>query len=87
MTLGVIHETDKQRFVITLEGQESVLEYRLLADHGIDFTRTFVPESQRGHGMAEKLVRCGLRWARQQGFEITTSCWYVSRFLKRRKPG
>ena len=85
MSLSVIHEPDRQRFVITLEGQESILEYRLLPDHGIDFSRTFVPGALRGHGIAEKLVRSGLQWARQQGFEITSSCWYVSRFLKRRK--
>lgn len=85
MTISVIHEPDKQRFVVTLEGQESVLEYRLLPDHGIDFTHTFVPESLRGHGIAEKLVRTGIHWAREQAFEMTASCWYVSRILKRGK--
>ena len=85
MTMSVIHQPDKQRFVSERDGQESVLEYRLLPDQGIDFTRTFVPVALRGHGIAEKLVRTGLDWARQQGFEKTSSCWYVSRFLKRRK--
>ena len=84
MTISVLHQPDKQRFVTELDGQESVLEYRLLPDQGIDFTHTFVPVALRGHGIAEKLVRTGLDWARQQGFEITSSCWYVSRFLKRR---
>lgn len=85
MTISVIHQPDEQRFVVKQDGQESVLEYRLLRDQGIDFTHTFVPVALRGHGIAEKLVRTGLDWARQQGFEITSSCWYVSRFLKRRK--
>lgn len=84
MTVSVLHQPDKQRFVTELYGQESVLEYRLLPHQGIDFTHTFVPVALRGHGIAEKLVRTGLHWARQQGFEITSSCWYVSRFLKRR---
>ena len=85
MTVSVIHEPEQQRFVSVLEGQESVLEYRLLPDQGIDFTRTFVPESLRGQGIAEKLVRTGISWARAQDFELTASCWYVSRILKRRK--
>jgi predicted GNAT family acetyltransferase len=85
MTISVIHQPDKQRFMTEQDGQESVLEYRLLPDQGIEFTHTFVPVALRGHGIAEKLVRTGLDWARQQGFEITSSCWYVSRFLKRRK--
>ena len=85
MAISVTHQPDQQRFVAVLEGQESVLEYRLLPDHGIDFTHTFVPESLRGQGIAEKLVRTGIGWAREQGFEMTASCWYVSRILKRRK--
>ena len=84
MTLSVVHQPDRQRFVAELDGQKSVLEYRLLPHQGIDFTHTFVPVELRGHGIAEKLVRTGLDWARQQEFEITASCWYVSRFLKRR---
>ena len=48
MTISVTHEPEKQRFLSTLEGQESVLEYRLLPDHGIEFTRTFVPEPYAG---------------------------------------
>lgn len=85
MTVSVTHEPDRQRFVSVLEGQESVLEYRLLPDQGIDFTHTFVPKALRGKGIAEKLVRTGIGWAREQGFEMTASCWYVSRILKRRK--
>lgn len=85
MAISVTHQPDQQRFVTVLEGQESVLEYRLLPDHGIDFTHTFVPESLRGQGIAEKLARTGIGWAREQGFEMTASCWYVSRILKRRK--
>lgn len=85
MTITVIHQADKQRFVAVLEGQECVLDYRLLPNHGVDFTRTFVPVALRGQGIAEKLVRTGIGWAREQAFEITASCWYVSRFLKRGK--
>jgi predicted GNAT family acetyltransferase len=85
MAITVIHQTDKQRFVVVLDGQECVLDYRLLPNHGVDFTRTFVPVALRGQGIAEKLVRTGIGWAREQAFEITASCWYVSRFLKRGK--
>ena len=45
-------------------------------------TFTFVPESLRGQGIAEKLVRTGLAWAREQGYQIEASCWYVRRFLR-----
>jgi len=85
MATDVIHQPEQQRFVAVLDGQECVLEYRLLPENGIDFTRTFVPEPLRGQGIAESLVRAGIGWAREQTFDITASCWYVGRFLKRRE--
>ena len=84
MTVKVIHQSEKRRFVSSSGAEESFLEYVLLSSYGIDFKRTFVPESMRGQGVAEKLVRTGIRWAREQGYEMTASCWYAKRFLKKR---
>jgi predicted GNAT family acetyltransferase len=80
--MEIQHEIERQRFVFYSNGLESVLEYRLLADKGIDFTRTFVPGPLRGHGVAEKLVRSAIAWAREQGFNMQASCWYARRFLR-----
>jgi predicted GNAT family acetyltransferase len=83
--MEIVHEMERRRFVFYSDGQESVLEYRLLADDGIDFTRTFVPGPLRGQGIAEKLVRSGIAWARDRGFTMQASCWYVRRFLRHRR--
>jgi predicted GNAT family acetyltransferase len=79
----ITRQPERHRFVARFEDQEAVLEYRLLPDHGIDFTRTFVPEDLRGQGIAEKLVRSGIVWAREQEYEMQAGCWYVRRFLRR----
>jgi predicted GNAT family acetyltransferase len=80
--MDISHQPERLRFVAVIDNQEGRLEYELLPRHGINFTYTFVPPSLRGHGIAEKLVRTGLAWAREQGFEIEASCWYVQRFLR-----
>ena len=80
--MDIIHQPEKARFVSVIGDQQAFLEYELMPRHGINFTYTFVPESLRGQGIAEKLVRTGLAWAREQGFEIEASCWYVKRFLR-----
>jgi len=85
VTVEVVHQPGKHRFVSSSGAEESVLEYTLLPGNVIDFKRTFVPESMRGQGIAEKLVRTGLRWAREQDYEMTASCWYVKRILEKRK--
>lgn len=81
---AIAHDQEKHCFYSAFEegrSEPAVLEYRLLADNGIDFNRTYVPASLRGQGLAEALVRKGLAWARERGYQIQASCWYVQKFL------
>lgn len=83
--LTVTHQPEQNRFSLAAGNSEAVLQYRLFRENNnamIDFTHTFVPPEFRGKGLAEKLVREGLKWARDEGFGIQASCWYVARFLK-----
>jgi len=79
--VDVIHEVAAQKFIVRQDGKEAVLAYRL-EDQQIDFYSTFVPPEFRGQGIAEKLVRTGIAWAKDQSFHITASCWYAAKFLK-----
>lgn len=80
------HHAEQQRFTLQLDGAEAVLDYRMgqgaAGRTSVDFTHTFVPPQFRGKGLAEKLVRRGLSWAREQGYEIQASCWYARMFLR-----
>lgn len=63
--IAIEHQQDKQRFIIPVDGYEAVLEYQL-SGKNIDFSRTFVPNELRGKGLAERLVRHGLKWAKSK---------------------
>jgi len=81
----VQHLPDEHRFVILHEGSEALLAYRLFNNGekpAIDFNSTFVPPEFRGKGLAEKLVRAGLKWAKEQGYELNASCWYAAKFIR-----
>jgi predicted GNAT family acetyltransferase len=81
----VQHIPGEQRFVIAHEGDEAVLAYCLFNNDGkaaIDFNSTYVPPEFRGKGLAEKLVRTGLKWAREQHYELHASCWYAAKFIR-----
>ena len=85
----VQHFPDEQRFVIVHEGREALLAYRLFnhgAQQAIDFNSTFVPAEFRGKGFAEKLVRAGIKWAKEQGYEMHASCWYAEKFIRKSQP-
>ncbi len=79
--LTIEHQQENHRFMIAVEGYEALLEYRLDGKH-INFSHTFVSDGLRGKGLAERLVRHGLKWAKAQEYQISASCWYVQKFLK-----
>lgn len=81
--MEVIHQAERERFIIQVGEFEALLEYHLLPRQGaVDFHHTFVPPQIRGRGIAEKLVRTGLTWARAQQLRIEASCSYVHKFLR-----
>ena len=80
MEYEIQHQSDVKRFVLIKDGNECVLDYTLNGDQ-IDFTHTYVPFRLRGQGLAEILVEQGITWAKEQGYELQASCWYVSKFL------
>ncbi len=81
----VQHQPEQQRFILPCDNSQAVLSYRLFSNGGnpaIDFTSTYVPPEFRGKGLAERLVRTGLKWAESQGLELHASCWYVAKFIR-----
>ncbi len=87
--IKIEHQSVNNRFVLTKDEKECILEYKLLAIaedqtteiQRIDFSSTYVPFALRGQGLAEQLVEVGLAWAKEQGFQIEASCWYVKKFI------
>lgn len=81
----VQHLPQSHKFIIHQEGEDAVLAYRLSGQGdsaSVDFYSTYVPPQYRGKGLAEKLVHTGLKWAKEQGFQIKASCWYVAKFIR-----
>ncbi|MBZ9613341.1 GNAT family N-acetyltransferase [Rheinheimera maricola] len=77
----ILHQAEQQRFVLQLAGAEAVLDYTVNSNN-INFHHTFVPPAFRGKGLAEKLVRHGLAWAKSQQYQLYASCSYVQKFLR-----
>ncbi|GGY71178.1 N-acetyltransferase [Cellvibrio zantedeschiae] len=80
------HLVEQNMFVIEAGGDQAVLHYSLSKQASgvtaIDFNSTFVPPAFRGKGLAEKLVRAGIKWAKEQGYELHASCWYAAKFIR-----
>lgn len=83
MNYEIIHNTDKQRFEITVEGYLSVLEYETDGT-AIEFTHTLVPAEMEGKGIASALTKAALEYAKTERFKkIIPSCSFVKTYIQR----
>lgn len=80
--ITVLHNPAASRFEARVGTQLAVADYGL-EDGRIVFTHTYVPTALRGHGIAEKLVRAGLEFARAEGRRVVPQCSYVAAFIQR----
>ena len=86
MDVNVVHEEKYQQFTVPLDGdEEAELAYARPSDKEIDFTHTFVPESARGQGIAQKMIEEGRCFARDNGYLVIATCPVVARYIARNK--
>lgn len=72
---------DRDRFEAPADGSMAVLQFRKIDDETLDFSSTRVPPEARGKGIAGKLVRHALDWARDEGYRVVPSCSYVASWI------
>lgn len=79
----IIHDKDDLRFYADVEGEEAELTYTFPEEQVMDFDHTFVPESGRGKGIANQLVKAGLDYAKANNYKAIASCPVVDAYVKR----
>lgn len=84
MDREIKHDSEGQRFYLSLEGGEAHLAYSEIRPGVLDFHHTYVPPAHRGRRLAERLVAAGFAHAREHGCTVVPSCWYVARKVAER---
>ncbi|MGH7631718.1 MAG: GNAT family N-acetyltransferase [Gemmatimonadales bacterium] len=77
----VEHDARGLRFLMELPGGTAELAYVPVSDTVLDFYSTWVPPGERGRRVAARLVAAALAHARERGYRIVPSCWYVRRWI------
>lgn len=80
--LEVVHNAEKKRFEIQIEDQIAMVKY-VLGSKEIIFTHTEVPEAFEGRGIAGKMAKVALEYAKVQGMRIRPMCPYIAEYIKR----
>lgn len=75
---------EKERVFLEEEGKVvAEINWAFLEEKVIDVNRTFVDESQRGKGLAEKLVLAVIEIAKKEELKIVPSCSYVENYFNK----
>ncbi|MEM2907644.1 MAG: GNAT family N-acetyltransferase [Candidatus Hadarchaeales archaeon] len=70
-------------FLIRLApGKYAYLKYHLEGET-MHIDATFTPEEHRGRGLAERLTRAAIEYAREGGLKIVPNCSYAKRYFER----
>ena len=80
--VAVTHNEQAHRFELLVDGLRALVTYRLLPDR-IIFVHTEVPPPLEGKGLAAKLARSALDFARARHLRVVPLCPYVRSFVRK----
>jgi len=80
--LNVEHNAEARRFEIHYGEDMARLEYHLRGAT-IVYTHTVVPRALEGHGIAGRLAREALEYARDTGLRVVPLCPYVADYIEK----
>lgn len=82
--IEIHHDASARRFETHVEGHACVLDYGLSGGRMI-IRHTGVPTAVGGRGIAARLVRAAMDWARGAGLRVVPQCAYAADFVQRHR--
>lgn len=80
--LSVVHNAGAHRFEIKIDEYLAVLEYEMRGDQIIIY-HTEVPPDLEGQGIANRLARVALEYAREKSYKVVPACEFIRVYLRR----
>jgi len=79
---NVTHNVPANRFEVDLGKDKAVLIYMIKAGLFI-LMHTEVPPAFEGRGIAAKMAKAALEYARTEGYKVRSYCSYTTRYMER----
>jgi len=80
--IHVSHSKSEQRFTLEMNGSSALISYHL-APGVISLDHTYVSPAIQRHGVAARLTREALDFARAEGLRVIPACSYVADYLRK----
>jgi uncharacterized protein len=81
--MTIHHSKADQAFTVSVNGHDGELTYALPKPGVIDFQHTWVDEALRGQHVGDALAVAALTYAKEEGWQILTSCPFVNAYVTR----
>lgn len=81
MANEVVNDKSGSRFVLEIAGDEVYLLFDEKKDM-LDLYSTYTPPNLRGKGLAARVVKAALEYAKEKNLKVIPSCWYVRKFIE-----
>jgi hypothetical protein len=82
--LNVVHNQPETCFEVIIDGRRSWLEYEPDGKSMV-ITHVVVHPELRGRGLAEKLMRTSLKYARENSLRVIPQCAYANAYMRRHR--
>jgi predicted GNAT family acetyltransferase len=79
--IRIVNNEAKLRFETLVDGDLAYLQYRWYKDD-IALMHAFVPESDRGKGVAAALAKFALEFVKEKKLKLMVYCPYVIKYMK-----
>ena len=79
--MEIKHDKKEQIFYTIFDSKESYIRYSMPNKERINILRTFVPPEQRHNGLAGKLAKAALEFAKENNLKVIPTCSYVDYFI------
>jgi predicted GNAT family acetyltransferase len=83
--MNIEHDKEAQRFFLLNEGKEAYVLYRMLDNNTMEIFRTYVPPEYRNKGLAGKVVKASLDYAKENYLKVIPICSYTEYFIEKNK--
>jgi predicted GNAT family acetyltransferase len=80
--VAVVHNEEAKRFEIAVDGKRALFTYRRFPDR-IVLNHIEVPQPLEGKGLAARLARFALAFARDHHLRVVPLCPFVSSFIRK----
>jgi predicted GNAT family acetyltransferase len=78
----VTHDKDKSQFIILIDGKETYVDYHI-EKKKMNLYHTHTDPDLRGKGLAAKVVKAALEYAKKNNLKVEPGCSYVQSFFKK----